>query len=134
MHKVILSFNGTERKKEIHAKLKEAFGFPDYYGHNLDALYDCLTDLQEETAIGFARWSAETAEEETAGYLRKMQRVFRDAEEENPHLAVFFPEDLQECDGPEDGQGSDAISKQDMTELEDLLTIDGVFTMDTGAD
>ena len=39
-------------KKALHAYLKEKFGFPEYYGNNLDALYDCLTDISEPTAIG----------------------------------------------------------------------------------
>ena len=135
MHKVILRFNGTESKEEIHEKLKEALEFPDYYGRNLDALYDCLTDLQEETAIGFIRWNTETEKEETAKYLYTMQRVFREAEEENPHLAVFFPEDLEQYDDPEGRQDSvDAVSGPDMADLEDLQIMDGVFSMDTGAD
>ena len=29
----------------LHAALSEAFGFPDSYGKNLDALVDCLTHL-----------------------------------------------------------------------------------------
>lgn len=31
--------------EDLHAELKEAFEFPDYYGGNLDALHDCLTDI-----------------------------------------------------------------------------------------
>ena len=34
-------------KKETHQYLQETFGFPDYYGKNLDALYDCLTEMRE---------------------------------------------------------------------------------------
>ena len=29
----------------LHAALNEAFEFPEYYGGNLDALHDCLTDI-----------------------------------------------------------------------------------------
>jgi ribonuclease inhibitor len=32
-------------RKAAHAYLKQALALPDYYGNNLDALYDCLTDL-----------------------------------------------------------------------------------------
>jgi len=31
----------------LHAALNEAFGFPDEYGKNLDALVDCLTHLDD---------------------------------------------------------------------------------------
>ncbi|MEV8634673.1 barstar family protein [Streptosporangium sp. NPDC051023] len=30
---------------EAMTAIAEALSFPDYFGHNLDALYDCLTDL-----------------------------------------------------------------------------------------
>ncbi len=41
--------------KDRTAVLKEigrAFAFPDWYGANLDALYDCLTDLAEADRPG----------------------------------------------------------------------------------
>lgn len=31
-----------------HKYIKKALDFPDYYGENLDALYDCLCDLDCE--------------------------------------------------------------------------------------
>ena len=37
--------------KEGHDYLKELFDFPDYYGKNLDALYDCLGDMDDTEVI-----------------------------------------------------------------------------------
>lgn len=31
----------------FHREFRFKFGFPDYYGMNLDALYDCMLDLSE---------------------------------------------------------------------------------------
>jgi RNAse (barnase) inhibitor barstar len=31
----------------FHSVCKEAFGFPDFYGENLDAFVDCLTYIDE---------------------------------------------------------------------------------------
>jgi RNAse (barnase) inhibitor barstar len=33
-------------RKEALAHIAEVFKFPDYFGHNLDALDECITDLE----------------------------------------------------------------------------------------
>lgn len=35
----------------LHQALAQKLDFPDWYGNNLDALYDCLTDLEEQTRL-----------------------------------------------------------------------------------
>ena len=42
MKTIILDFTNCRYIGELHKILKEAFDFPDYYGENLDALWDCL--------------------------------------------------------------------------------------------
>ncbi|GAA3110146.1 barstar family protein [Streptosporangium carneum] len=37
--------SGITTSAEAMSAIAEALSFPDYFGHNLDALYDCLTDL-----------------------------------------------------------------------------------------
>ena len=43
--KIVLDALQMQQKEAAHAYLKEMFGFPEYYGKNLDALYDCLSDM-----------------------------------------------------------------------------------------
>lgn len=40
-------------KKSVLRAVGRAFAFPEWYGANLDALYDCLTDLPESGAQGW---------------------------------------------------------------------------------
>lgn len=40
-------------KEAFLAAVGEALGFPDWYGHNWDALADCLTDLSWMEADGY---------------------------------------------------------------------------------
>ncbi|MCF0146683.1 MAG: barstar family protein [Eubacterium sp.] len=59
-------------RKSAHEYLKEAFGFPDHYGKNLDALYDCLTEMRDmEVHVIHSS--------EGAGYYPKVLSVFREA-------------------------------------------------------
>ena len=46
-----MEIDGNLIKKEGHDYLKEALNFPEYYGKNLDALYDCLCEIGVETEI-----------------------------------------------------------------------------------
>ncbi|MEU1879462.1 barstar family protein [Streptosporangium sp. NPDC020072] len=38
--------SGITTSAEAMSAIAEALSFPEYFGHNLDALYDCLTDLE----------------------------------------------------------------------------------------
>lgn len=72
-------------KKEAHEYLKEALCFPDHYGRNLDALYDCLTELKP-CRITFAV-SKEPIE--SSGYAEKILRVLKEAAKDNPNLKLI---------------------------------------------
>jgi len=39
---------------EMHSAIASELAFPDYYGKTLDALYDCLSDLEIPSAAGLA--------------------------------------------------------------------------------
>ena len=68
----------TERRR-AHRYLKERFGFPDYYGNNLDALHDMLTELAGVTV---------EVRGEVSGYGRSVLGVLRDSAMENPGLTL----------------------------------------------
>jgi len=41
-----LDGNRCRTEAALHSEISEVLRFPDYYGRNFDALYDCLTDLE----------------------------------------------------------------------------------------
>ena len=43
--KYILDFSSVKTWIDIHAIIEKEFDFPDYYGANWDAFWDCITDL-----------------------------------------------------------------------------------------
>lgn len=68
--------------REVHEFLARELGFPEYYGHNLDALYDCLGDVFEPTEIRIRRrWHQDE-------WFKKIAAVVRDAARKNPRLTV----------------------------------------------
>ena len=81
MKKITINFETFADKEEAHNYLAEQLEFPDYYGKNLDALYECLTEISSPTAVHLVNTTDEYAEQIAA--------VFADAEEENGNLAVF---------------------------------------------
>ena len=47
MKQVILDGTGLTTSAQVHELLARELDFPIWYGANLDALYDCLTDVKE---------------------------------------------------------------------------------------
>lgn len=84
MQEVILHGNEFESKKEIHDYLKESLCFPGYYGNNLSALYDVMTDICDDTRITLDM--RDVKDEEMEDYLMKIAEVMSDASENNMYL------------------------------------------------
>lgn len=75
-----------ENRAQLHQWLAHALTLPDWYGNTLDALYDCLTDLQTDTILEI---SQQEALADTLGtYMQPFLQVLADAAEENLHLTV----------------------------------------------
>ena len=101
---ILLDFSGCRSLDELHGVLKAGFGFPEYYGRNLDALWDCLGDFaigQSEERRVLIR-GAERLPEDLKGYFAKIMGVFEELEQEHP-LLRFRPEDAP-ADPPTRGE------------------------------
>jgi len=90
MKKVTLHASKFSSEAELHDALAKALDFPEHYGKNLDALYDCLTDICDDTQIIVAN---------PAGFLSRFDlrgpiflRVLINAAEQNKHLNIILAE------------------------------------------
>ena len=85
MKTITLDITNIETVRALHIYLQYMLDFPSYYGKNLDALYDCLTDIGEETKLVVR---AQGVRKETAAYMPKLTRVLEDAAQANPRLTI----------------------------------------------
>lgn len=46
MREYYINFSTITDNDSLHNKINACLSLPDYYGRNLDALYDCLTDYR----------------------------------------------------------------------------------------
>lgn len=83
MNVVILDGSTAPSKEALHRHLARELNFPDWYGGNLDALFDCLTAVSEEVTITLD----ETALTEALGpYAQRVGKVLARAAEKNPKI------------------------------------------------
>ena len=83
---VILEGSWMIDRVAVHNHLAERLQLPSYYGRNLDALYDVLTELGEETTI-ILRDPALVAEQ-LGKYGEALLNAMKEAAEENPKLSI----------------------------------------------
>ena len=83
MKTIHLNVTNIHTVKALHIYLAYMLELPKYYGRNLDALHDLLTELCEETCIILA---GDAGSEEMAAYLPRLEAVLSDCAEENACL------------------------------------------------
>ena len=82
MSTIILDFSGIKSHWELHEYFKEVFHLPDHYGHNMDALWDCLYCCYDSsTTIILKNLSA--VSKELAPEIEIMLELFRDLTEKD---------------------------------------------------
>lgn len=82
----ILYGNEIHSKEQLHELLMQLLPLPSYYGKNLDALYDCLTELS--TPLELHIQDCETLCANLGGYGEKFLMVLDDCQRENPLIQI----------------------------------------------
>lgn len=75
-------------KEAVYSQLNRLFCFPNYFGNNLDALWDVLTEETEATTIYFK--NVATLREQLDGYGEKLIRLFQNLEKRTDNYTVHF--------------------------------------------
>ena len=88
MQNVILDGELLLTREDVHNTLRTELRFPEWYGNNLDALHDVLTDRMEETHIELKNRTL--LDEHLGDYAVYLLRVLTDCAEENPHLHLHL--------------------------------------------
>ncbi|WP_313413350.1 barstar family protein [Sedimentibacter sp.] len=89
MKYITLDFSGIKTMYDLHTYLKKAFHLPDYYGYNLDALWDCLhCSFAEPTIIVLRHMSV--LPEEINEAVEVMNELFNDLEKQDDEVTIHF--------------------------------------------
>ena len=86
MKEILIDGGAIFNSLGLHEALAGALAFPEHYGKNLDALYDCLTEISVDTHLELRNWHH--IESHLKDYSGKAVYVFHCAMDDNPHLTV----------------------------------------------
>jgi len=70
----IIDFTNVKYYLQVHEIIKEALDFPDYYGKNWDAFWDCITDMAGET-VHIEIYGFDVLEEKFPGTGQKLIKI-----------------------------------------------------------
>ena len=88
MREFTLDCTKISDKAELHKAISEELSFPEWYGNNLDALYDCLTGITDDICMIVE--GLEVLEEKLGSYALSFRKVMLRAADENDKLRVAF--------------------------------------------
>lgn len=85
---ITINCGAINTMSEFHEMISHELDFPDWYGNNLDALYDCLTDITEDCSIVLTNvlpWFEKCGKKAITTV-----RLMQDVSQINPNFKFFF--------------------------------------------
>lgn len=89
MKHIVLDFSEVKSWWELHEYFKTVFDLPDYYGRNMDALWDCLRcSFEEDTTITIQ--GLESLPNEMEPMIAVIRELFQDLEAEEREVTIRY--------------------------------------------
>lgn len=85
MREIIVDLSFVYSKDDLHDALKASLELPDYYGRNLDALYDCLSTMYMYDEVCLVLVGTENLPEDMLPYAGKLIDVLDQVTDEYKH-------------------------------------------------
>ena len=93
MNIIVIDGRKMTDREAAHTYLKKKLSLPEYYGKNLDALYDCLCEMNNvQIVVAYVQ----EMKDNLCRYADNIINVFEAAEEKNPKLSVIVEELVDE--------------------------------------
>ena len=92
MEEKIIDCTKIHSKEDLHDMFRQILCFPEWYGCNLDALYDLMTDREEETVLVLGHWRQLGAL--LGDYGISLLETLREASEAHPKVEIILKEEL----------------------------------------
>ena len=86
--KYIIDLNGITTRQQFHEQVMQKLPCPEYYGRNLDALYDVITDRSEPVEIVFLQFRDFL--HQMPGYAEAVENMCMDVMAKNKNVKVTF--------------------------------------------
>ncbi len=89
MREIVLDCRLLQQRAEANEYLKQVFGFPNWYGRNMDAFHDFLSELSDVRIILTHPEELDNGQ----SYCRRVFRVIRDVSENQDSVELVIQED-----------------------------------------
>lgn len=87
---VYLDSSRIKDRLSMSMYMKEIFTLPSYFGKNLDALHDALSEVEEDVDLNLTHDSIQDIT--SSKYAFKVLLVLGKSADENPHIRIHFCE------------------------------------------
>lgn len=85
---ILLDGNKIKSKSDVHSLFSMELAFPEWYGKNLDALHDMLTDISDE--IGIIAVNTDQLEINLGKWWKSLSKLLLETSDEKAGIHILI--------------------------------------------